>query len=439
MIATPPAGDSLELIWRSGLLLILLLLSGSFSGSEAVLFSLTPAQLEANEKSANPIRRATAALLRQPKRTLTAILIGNTAVNVLLYANSFVLFGSLAAQYGNWITPLSAVFSILVVIIFGEVLPKTIAVSVPQRLAPLAGGLVHFAGYVLNPMADLIETVMIKPIERLWFGSARLKNEPRRRLSSHELKALLEMSRLRRTINRLEDEFARQVIDLGRVHVRDVMVPRVDVVAYDVNQSADGLRALMRETRTRKVPVYDQNIDEIVGVVYAKMLFLAAKDISLRNIMLPVRFVPEQIYVEQLLHHFRSTKTQFAVVVDEYGGTAGVVTLEDVLEEIVGDLQREDEEGEPPEIEKIDDAVYEINGGLSLHYWSDVFELPRTAQHIATVGGLITAELGRHPVPGDTVQIFNLNLTVLQTDRHRIERVRVELAADNETDEVAGP
>lgn len=436
VIGEPATGVPIEVIVRAIALGVLLILSGSFSGSEAVLFSLTPAQLEANEKSGNPIRRATAALLRRPKQTLTAILIGNTAVNVLLYANSFVLFDTLAQQYGKWITPLSAVFSILVVIVFGEVLPKTLAVSVPQRLAPVAGGLIHFAGFVLNPLARMMEVAVIKPIERLFFGHDSKKSEPRRRLSPRELKALLEMSRERRTINRKEDEFARQVIDLGRMYVRDVMVPRVDVVAYDVNADTAGLRELMRESRTRKVPVYDQYIDQVVGVVYAKMLFLAAEDVALRDVMQPVMFVPEQILVEQLLHHFRTTKTQFAVVVDEYGGTAGVVTLEDILEEIVGEIQTEDEE-ELPEIEKIDESTYEIAGGLSLHYWSEIFELPKTAAHIATVGGLVISELGRTPEPGESIEIYNVTLTVLRTNRHRIERVRVELAADAANDEGA--
>ena len=139
-------------------------------------------------------------------------------------------------------------------------------------------------------------------------------------------------------INPTEDAFLREVIDLGYLRVRDVMVPRVEVRTYDLNAPVEGLRELMRSTRRKKVPVYDRTVDNIVGLIYAKVLFLNP-DKPLRSLVQPVRFVPELITCEQLLLHFRSTKTQLAIAVDEYGGMAGLVTLEDVLEAIVGDLQ----------------------------------------------------------------------------------------------------
>lgn len=422
------AGDLnwVGLTFDAVLLFVLLALSASFSGSEAVLFSLTRTQLQHDAASPSRFRRRAAQLMRNPKRTLLMILLGNTAVNTLIFATSFVLFEQLARNFGAWITPVSAVLSVLLVVACGEVVPKVLAVTLTERLTPLAGGFIHVCGYVLGPLGALLDRVLVEPTTRLLFGRTARGPAPEHDISTDELKTLLEMSRRQGVINLAEDTFLREVIDLGHLRVRDVMVPRVEIQAYDLNAPPDGLRELMRKTRRKKIPVYDGDIDNIVGLVYAKVLFLAP-DAPLKDLVMPVRFVPEVATGEQLLHHFRNTRTQLAVVVDEYGGIAGLVTLEDVLEEIVGEIHDPEERLATPEIVRLSDTEYEISGKLGVHYWAETFGLPRLSERIATVGGLVAARLGRPPRVADVVRLVNVELKITSVHRRRAERLRLRL------------
>jgi CBS domain containing-hemolysin-like protein len=425
--------SGLGILLNVALLPLLAVLSGWFSGSEAVLFSLTRTQLQHNAASSNPLRRLAAALMEQPKRTLTIILLGNSSANVLLFASTYVLGHQLRPMLGGGAAILSAVVSVLLVCIVGEAIPKTLGVNLADRLAPYAAPLVRFFGYVLGPAGRVLNAVLVEPLSRLLLGHTPVRGAEQHDLSTFELRTLLEMSRRRGVINPTEDAFLREVIDLGYLKVRDVMVPRVEVKAYDVNGPADGLRALMRATRRKKIPVFEGSVDNIVGLIYAKRLFLEPQ-LALRQLVMPVRFVPELINCEQLLHHFRQTRTQLAIVVDEYGGMAGLVTLEDVLEAIVGDLPSADEQPAEPEIAQLADNEFEVSGRLSVHYWSQLFGAPRLAEGVATIGGLVTARLGRPARVGDAVRLGNVELEALRVQRRRVDRVRVRLLGPPEGD-----
>jgi putative hemolysin len=420
-----------ELGWLSvaghlALLLLLVVLSGTFSGSETVLFALSPAQLQHQATSSNPFRRMAAQLMARPKRTLTTILVGNTAVNVLLFATSYVLFRNLAARVGPWVTPVSGAASVLVVVVGGEVVPKVLGVALATRLAPFSAAVVRFSGYVLGPLGRLLDLVVVEPLTRLFFGRPGHQAAPERELTTTELKTLLEMSRRRGLIDRTENVYLREVIDLSAIRVRDIMVPRVEVMAYDVNDPPEGLRALMRETRLTKIPVYDGSIDNVLGLVYAKILFFEP-DKPLRDLVTPTRFVPELISAEQLLQHFQKSRSQIALVVDEFGGLAGLVTLEDVLEVIVGEIHDPEDQHEEPEIVQRSESEYEVSGRLSVHYWVETFGISGLTDRVATVAGLVTARLGRPARAGDAVRIGNVELAVTAASRRRIQRLRVTL------------
>jgi len=419
-----------ELALQAALLLTLLALSAVFSGSETVLFSLTRVQLEKHKGSSNPFRRWVPRLMARPKETLLTILICNTAVNVLLFATSYVLFDRLGRQWGPWVRPVSAVCSVLLVVVCGEVIPKVLAVKFADRLAPFSAAVVRGAGTVAEPIGRLIDAVLARPVERMMLGP-QPRPASKQDVTIDELKALLHLSRQRGDIDRVENEFLREVIDLRSVRVREVMVPRVDVVAYDVNQPAEGLRDLMRSTRLKKVPVYEGSVDNLIGVVYAKVLFLNPGR-PLRELIVPVRFVPEVATCEDLLQHFRETGTQLAIVVDEYGGMAGLVTLEDVLEQIVGDLSEPEEAPTAPEVVPLSDTEYEVSGRLDVRYWAQLFGLPRLAERVVTVGGLVTARLGRPARPGDTVRLGNIELRVTGMHGRRVERVQLRLMGAGE-------
>lgn len=408
------------------LLLVLLGLSGAYSGSETVLFSLTPAQLERAAGSANPLRRLAAGLMRQPRRVLTTVLLMNTAVNVLLFATSYVLFHGLAARFGAWVTPVSGVLSVLLVVVCGEVTPKVLAVALAERLAPAAAAIVHFSSFAGAPLGRLIDGLLAEPFVRLVFGPRARAAEGMRPLSTADLKRLLEVSRRDGATSALETMYLREVIDLTQVSVHDVMVARVDMIAYDVNDSPEGLRELIRRTRFKKVPVYDGSIDNIVGLVYAKVLFFEPHR-PLREIVSPVRFVPDVIHAEQLLQHFRRTKSQIAIVVDEYGGVTGLVTLEDVIEQIVGEIRRPGEAPEAAEVVQISEREYEVSARLSVRLWAELFDVDEITAHVSTLGGLLAQRLGRTVQCGDVVRVGNLELQVASMSGRRPERVRLRL------------
>jgi len=282
------------------------------------------------------------------------------------------------------------------------------------------------SGYVLRPLGRLLDLVAVEPLTRLIFGRHGHHSQGENELSTSELKTLLEMSRRRGLINRVEDVYLREVIDLSAIRVRDIMVPRVEVVMFDINGAPAELRDLMRRTHLTKIPVYDGNKDNVVGLVYAKVLFLHP-DKPLRELVTPVRFVPELITGEQLLHHFQRTKSQIAIVVDEFGGMAGLVTLEDVLEEIVGEIYDPEDREAEPEIVQLSDTEYDVSGQLSVHYWVETFGIAELTERVATVGGLVTARLGRPAQVGDAVELGNVRLRVTAMAGRRIRRLRVAL------------
>ena len=419
------------IILNCAALLVLVALSGVFSGSETVLFSLSRSQLEQAAGSSNPFRRMAAWLMRRPKQTLMTVLVANTAVNVLVFAVSYVFFDRLAQRAGTWLTPVAGVASVLLVVVGGEVVPKVIGVSMAGRLAPVCAAIVRTAGVVAGPIGRVIDIIIAEPFVRLMLGVRRPTGDAD--LSREELKTLLDMSRRGGTIRPLEDTFLREIIDLEHVRVRDVMVPRVEMTAWDINEPVEELRALMRRTRYRKVPVYDGSPDRIVGLVYAKVLFLSP-DTPLSELVVPVAFVPELATCEHLLHHFRQTRTQIAMVIDEFGGVAGLVTLEDVLEEIVGELHDPDDEAPEPEIQALPDGGYDVSGQLSVRYWAEALHLDALPEKVATVGGLVTARLGRPAHVGDRVGFGNVALEVTAVRGRRVERVRLHLSggADEE-------
>jgi len=411
-------------LWFWVLLLVLLVASGLVSGSETALFSLSRHDLYQLSRSSRPLRRLAAHLMHHPRRVLLTILIANTLVNVLIFAVSYVSFGREAGEGERstlWAS-LGSVGALVGVIVFGEVVPKGAAMGRARQLAPLAAPLVSGLSYVLAPLRVLLDGMIVEPLTRLL---APARTEPAL-VTTQELHLLVEVSQRRGVIDDDESALLQEVLELGRRKVRDAMVPRVDLKAFDIDSHPEDLRRFMQEHRLKKVPVYRGDIDHIVGLIYAKSLFLHEQQ-DLRRLLRPVRYVPEQMRLDQLLEHFRHTKTQIAIVVDEFGGTAGLVTLEDALESVVGEIEPPERAPSVPSVEQIDDRTFLVAGGLSLREWADALGRRLRDPSVATLAGLVLAELGRVPQPGDVVRIGNVQLTVHQMRGRRVERLKIEL------------
>ncbi len=413
--------------WQLILMVVLLGCSGFFSGTETALFSLSRGRLLHMAESGRPGRRVSR-LMGRPRRVLNTLLLGNMLVNVGFSAVAAVLVLDLRqAGARSWELAAATLVPLVMLILAGEVAPKMVAISLNQRWARVTAGPLAMIQRALLPVVWLLEYVFVVPLVRI----IAPRRHPEPHLSIRELAALLDLSAKRGIIDHDANTLLQEIVELTDIRVSEIMVPRVDVVAYDVNSSPEGLLETFRRTRLRKVPVYDGGIDHIVGVVHAKRLLLNPR-MPLGELVTEVPFVPETANIERVLLQFRVTRTQMAIVVDEYGGTAGLVTLEDVLEEIVGDIPDPGEMRTGPAVQQISQTEYLLDGDLSVHDWADVFATDLTGGRVSTVGGFVTGLLGRVPRVGDTGSYGNLQFTVISMRRRRVGKLRLVLTDEPE-------
>jgi putative hemolysin len=243
-------------------------------------------------------------------------------------------------------------------------------------------------------------------------------------LTMEELKVMFSLSEKYGAVDPKTRSMIHAVLDFARMRVKDVMVPRVDMVVFDISRPVEEFISLVRKSVYKKVPVFEGTVDNILGVVYAKDVFLNPGK-KLRELVKPVLFVPESKNIESLLREFRREHQQMAIVVDEYGGTAGLITLEDILEEVVGDIRDETELPEEP-IRKLGDNRYIVHGNLSCRYWSETFGIELESGGADTIGGFVVSLLGRIPKKDDSVSYQNIVFTVDEVRRRRITRLLVE-------------
>ncbi len=399
------------MIW--GLLVVLLACSAAISGSETALFGLSRQDLHAFATSASRLRRTAASLMHHPHHLLLTILIANTAVNIGIFAVSFRMAEDLGRS-----SPLQAsmvgVGALVAVILMGEILPKSVALAHPRGLAPLAAPGIQVLQFALSPVRWLLAVALVEPATRLLLPPAARAPA----VSTEELRDMIERSTGHQVINSLESDMLQAVVGLADVNVRSVLVPRVDMIAVSLRDAHEVIRSRFEQCGKTKLPVFGRDLDDMRGLLYARDFHLNPGR-NVEQLLRPVTFVPEQADLIQVIRHFRRTHTQLAIVVDEYGGVAGLVTLEDVLEEIVGDLRGPAEEDQPL-AQFLDDNTYRLSGQLGVRDWASLFGITTIDADVDTLGGLITARLGRIPRVGDTVQTGNLSLTVESLHGRRV-------------------
>jgi CBS domain containing-hemolysin-like protein len=417
---------------------VLLAASAFFSLSETALFNLSRVQLRRFRVARSPLRQLSARLMDDPRRLLVTVLFGNMAVNTAF----FVMVVTLIADIGHSGIEHAAVWEVVIgllaptiVVVLGEILPKSVAAAMPERLSPLAGLPLLVLGYVVEPIRAVLGRLVVMPVTRLVTLS---RGHPHSFVTKDELQALVEIAGREGFVTVQESDMLADILDLGERKVREVMKPRVEIVGCDRVTPMPVVLAVFRRTRHTKMVVYEDEMDNIVGVVYAKTAFLSA-DRPLAELVQPVYYVPEMKTVESLLKDFRARKIQFAVVVDEYGGVSGIATLEDCLEQIVGRIEDDTDRPAAEPVQRVSDTEYVLAGNLSIRSWADAFDLdvPDEGGRIATVAGFITSLLGRLPRPGDAAEWRNLQLVVEEVRHHRVTRVRLRLVAED--DEPAPP
>jgi len=320
-------------------------------------------------------------------------------------------------------------------IVFGELVPKTLALAYPDRVALTLAGPLDVMGHVFAPVVN-----MLTWLTRRITGGFGADVARQAQINTEELKLIVERGGETGILEAEEEQMISAVIELGGRRIHEVMVPRTDMTALPVTATMDEVIDTFISEGHSRIPVYKKTMDEIVGVLYAKDLlpFLKAggPKPDLRKLLRAPLFAPESMSIDDLLHKLQGRRVHLAIVLDEYGGTAGMVTIEDLLEEIVGDIQDEYDTEEPLTVRLSDDEV-RIDGRASVDDMAELFDIElgdlEDAEEYDTVGGLIYHRIGGVPKPGDKVEIkeYGLTLTVEVTDGHRVGKV---LAVLNRTE-----
>ncbi|HMN95138.1 MAG TPA: CNNM domain-containing protein [Phycisphaerales bacterium] len=399
------------------------LLAGSafFSGSETVLFGLGDNERLQFRRRTDLGGRAVNRLLAEPRMLLITVLLCNMTVNTLYMVISSVLASSPGIGWGE--TLLLGPGALVALIVVGEIVPKVAANAARMRFAPVVAPPLFVVHRVIGPLRVALERAVVAPLARL---TAPAVQPPR--ITAEELAALLSQSGEQGVIDSEEQRLLRQVVRLRRLRVRDVMTPRMRMETVRTTSARSEVVAISRRFRFTRLPVHRGDLDEIVGLLPVKTYLLDPRGgrTPIEEFMERPLYVPEIATLEQLLELFRARGAELAIVVDERGGTAGIVAAEDVVEEIVGDIVSPEERAvEPPR--RAGAARWIVDGDMGVHDWSDFFGEALISPHVATVGGLVLERLGHVPAAGECVVLGNVSLEVLRMDGHRVAQVAVDV------------
>ncbi len=422
-------GDSLVL--QLLLLAALIVCSGLLSGAEAAYFSLGRARLR--RIAAERPEGALAPVVSRPHELLVTLLVGITLINIgasaLATHVAHFFFGT------QWGLLVELVTMIVLLTTFGEVLPMTLAVKYPERFLAVVERPVRWLGWILTPIRGVLAGLSALTVRLLGRGA-----EAQAALSEEELRTLVDVGASEGVVEREEREMIHKVFELEDTLVRSVMVPRTDMFCLDVETPVAEILPALREQLHSRVPVYEGSIDVIVGVLYTKDLLPHVgglpPDFDLRGRLHPPYFVPESKRADALLQEFQAKKLHIAIVVDEYGGTAGLVALEDLLEELVGEIA--DEHDEPERlIQKLDARTYRVAGKLPVDDLNAATGLAISSESYDTVGGWVLDLFGRVPSRGERVETPELSVTVEKIERTRVVEVLISLRTPQSTEAAA--
>lgn len=404
-------------------LAVLLVLSAFFSGSETALLSMDRLRIkylvEKKRRGADKLH----AILERPDRLLGAILVGNNLVNIAASVFATTLFVELYGDGGEILTILILTPLLL---IFSEVCPKTYAAQHPEKVSFV----------VLRP----IRTVMwlLAPVVWLVSGAVSLltrfmrAEEARPIISEDEIRSIISVGEQTGVVPKEQRRMLHGVFELSQIRVRDVMIPRTEVAGIEVNGSFEAALALVRESRHSRFPVYEGSLDSIVGIIHSKDILNyvgTPQAFDLRAISRPPYFVPDSKRIATLLQSFRRKRVHLAVVVDEYGGVEGIVTLEDIFEEIVGEIEDEYDVVEEALFSEIAPGRFLVDGSASLRTINRRFGLHLSEEHANTLAGFLLRTMGTIPEEGDSCEANGISFIVRKVVDRRIEEIEMVMSS----------
>lgn len=423
--------DPVSLTVQIIFILLGLFFSALFSGSEVAFFSLANQQDKLTEGDLEGTAdHLIIKMLERPRRLLATILIGNTFANIVASVLAAVVTGNLVAVFGLpevLIYLLEVIVLTFMILILSEITPKIIAINNPLKASRRLSRFIYVLFKIFTPLSSIIANSTLSLEERL--------PKPSSKMTSEDIMTMAEVSEQEGSIKSDEREIIENVIEFGSTTVREIMTSRVNVVAISTSDSLDEVLTLIRGKGLSRMPIYENDLDNILGVIHSKDVLpyinsdIERTTINWRTIARKALFIPATKKLDDLLRDFQQEKTHIAMVVDEYGGTEGLVTLDDILEEIVGDISDEYDDMEERLYTKFKSGVYIFDARIDLDDMEEILSCELTSEddEYETLGGLIYHLTERIPNVGERVYYRNLELTIHSVKNNRVKKLRVKV------------
>ncbi len=398
------------------LFVLLLVASAFFSASETAFLSLDKIRIKQIEKTGR-IADYVASLASDMHKLLVTVLIGNTFVNI---AASAVLTGVFYRVVGERSVGLSIAVMAIVILIFGEVTPKMFALSNGEKVAFHVAVPLRMIEILLKPIRLVVSGIAFSVIR--CFG-VKISHE-RQKITEQDIRFMFLLGKKKGIVKEREKNMIDSILEFKELNAADIMTPRINIVALDLSLERTALVKKIKENHYSRLPAYVHTLDNVVGIIHSKDILLGSATPT-KNLIRRGFFAPESMKIDDLLQQLQKAHTHMAVITDEYGVTSGIVTIEDILEEIVGEI-KDEFDIEAPKIRKISQNSYEIKGQTHIDEVNEITGLSIQTEEVDTIGGYVILRMGRIPRAGDKMRIGNMLVTVKDVSKNRITNIVIE-------------
>lgn len=400
-------------------LVFLVAMSAVFSSSETAITSVSKIKVRQLDQKDNKNAHLLKKLHDNMQTTISTILIGNNIVNIAASSIATILFTNIFHQNGALI---STVVMTVFVLIFGEVIPKTIAQYKNKSVALKFSRFIYFLTIIFKPIVKVLN-ILTRLVIKLFIG----EDEDSSTLTEEELKTLVEVSEEEGVLKNQETEIMINALELKETLAVDIMTPRTSMASVDIEDAESDLKEIIKNITYSRIPVYEGSIDDIIGVLHIKELAHKIieddRDFKVRDILKPAFYAYEYIPVVDLFKQMRTKNISISIIIDEYGGTSGIVTMEDILEELVGEI--DDEYDNEKEVTKLSDNEYLVDPEMRIDEVNERFDLDIQSDKFDSIGGFVIELLDRMPKSKDEVEFENLKFVVVNVDKRKITQLMI--------------
>jgi len=410
---------------------IMLCLSAFFSSAETALTTVNKMRVRTLAEAGNRQAIMLAKVTENPGKMLSTILVGNNIVNL----SASAIMTTLAMQtFGSKAVGAATGILTLIILVFGEITPKTVSTLNAEKIALAYANVIYWLVILMTPVIFLINQLSMGVLLLLRIDPKKKQDS----ITEDELRTIVKVSHEEGVIEMEEKKMINNVFDFGDSLAKDIMIPRIDMVMVDADITYEDLLEVFREERFTRIPVYEKSTDNVIGIINMKdlLLFDQNGDFLVRDFLRQPLYTYEFKKTAELMMEMRKTFNNIVIVLDEYGATAGLITLEDMLEEIVGEIRDEYDEDEEDEVREVAPGEYIVEGAMKLDDLNDMLDLNLESEDYDSIGGLIIGQLEHLPEQGEEVLYENLRLIVDQVDKNRIDKVHFYILSAEELEEL---